>query len=325
MRIFITGSNGFVGSRLMWRLSELGHTVRGIDRSTHCMIDPHPATVKGDICYPESYAPFGDETFDLLIHCAASKHDFGITREEYYRDNEEGTRALMQWAAGRVQRVIYYSTVSVYGHQPHPCDETSPYKPNTLYGASKLAGEVEIRQWWEKDRTRQVVFLRPTIIYGPHNYANMYNLIDMMHRRPWVTIGDGSQVKSMVSLANLTDMTEHAITLLRPGVQAFNCIDTPYITVHQLMLLIAAQPGFRMPRFTIPLRWAVAGGRVFDVLGKVTGRDFPVNSDRMRKLATATDYRVDKLAATGYVQRHAIADEIARTCRWYLEHKKGKG
>ncbi|MCD4828667.1 MAG: NAD-dependent epimerase/dehydratase family protein [Candidatus Cloacimonetes bacterium] len=322
MRILITGSNGFVGSRLMWHYGEQGHEVHGIDRSPDCMIEPHPNTVQGDICNLADYAPFEHRKFDLLIHCAAAKHDFGIGDAEYYRDNEEGTRQLMRWAGASISRVIYYSTVSVYGHQSAPCDETAPFEPNTVYGSSKLAGEVVIEQWQQQDASRQVVFLRPTIIFGPHNYANMYNLIDMLHRRPWVTVGKGEHIKSMVSLANLVDMTDHAIGLLKPGIEAYNCIDTPYITVRGLMEHIAAQQGFRMPRVCIPLGLAIGIGRLFDVLGKLLRKDLPINSDRMKKFATSTDYKAEKLAASGYVQRHATADELARTCAWYLRHKR---
>ena len=49
MNILITGSNGFVGSRLMWVLEEKGHEVHGIDNSTHCLREKHPNTIIGDI------------------------------------------------------------------------------------------------------------------------------------------------------------------------------------------------------------------------------------------------------------------------------------
>lgn len=49
MNILITGSNGFVGSRLMWFLEEKGHNVWGIDKSEICLWKKHRNTIKGDI------------------------------------------------------------------------------------------------------------------------------------------------------------------------------------------------------------------------------------------------------------------------------------
>jgi len=49
MNILITGSNGFVGSNLMWELEEDGHTVIGIDISEHCEGKKHSQTLRGDI------------------------------------------------------------------------------------------------------------------------------------------------------------------------------------------------------------------------------------------------------------------------------------
>jgi nucleoside-diphosphate-sugar epimerase len=322
MKILVTGSNGFVGSRLMWYLEEKKHDVHGIDKRELCLSKRHDKTLIGDIRNIEDLNKL-DKNFDLIIHCAADKHDFGISKDSYYSNNEYGTQVLAEWAASsKIDKMIYYSTVSIYGHEAVPCDESGPHKPDNDYGASKLAGEVVLEKWHKADETRALIILRPSIIYGTHNFANMYNLIDMMHRKPWITIGNGSHKKSMVALENLVDMTYFMFDHLKPGIQYFNTLDKPYYTVHELMESIAKNKGFSMPIIKFPLQFAISIGKCFDLLAKLTGIDIPINSDRMRKFAISTEYYSEKIRKLGYKQQHTIDKEIARTCEWYLKNWK---
>lgn len=321
MRILITGSNGFVGSRLMYYLEERGEQVWGIDRSTDCNYKTHPNTMIGDIRFMEDLRKLPG-AFDLIIHAAAEKHDFGVSGEAYFDTNEGGTRVLMQYADEiACKKVIYYSTVSVYGHQDKPCDETAEYKSNTIYGDSKFAGEKVIWEWMKNDASKEVVTLRPSVIYGTYNFANMYNLIHQMYTSPKLMIGSGNNIKSMVALDNLCDMTYFMFDKMKPGVQNLNCIDKPYVTVNDVMKIVAKTKGFQMPSLRIPYFIAYSIGLVFDVLGKITGKDYRLNSDRVTKFVTATDYRAEKIREMGYVQQHSIEDAMTRMVEWYVQDK----
>jgi nucleoside-diphosphate-sugar epimerase len=296
MNILITGSTGFVGSRLMIYLEEKGHTVWGIDNSNHCLRDVHPHNTFGDIRNVEDFDVFKDKDINMIIHCAASKHDFGISTDEYYSNNEYGTEVVMHFAKDqKVKKIIYYSTVSCYGHEAVPCDESGPLIPDNEYGASKLAGEKVIEKYVTEDPELEVFFLRPSIIYGPNNFANMYNLIAMQHRKFWVTIGEGSHIKSMVSLENLIDMTYWCFDRFKPGIQIYNTLDKPYITVKKLMHIIATHDGFSMPTVTVPLALAICVGK-------------------------STEYYSDKIREDGYVQKHSIEDQMSETIEWFVKN-----
>lgn len=323
MNILITGSNGFVGSRLMYYLEEKGHQVWGIDNSEECNIEKHTKTKIGDIRNIKDLHKFDDVKFELIIHCAADKHDFGISKESYFSNNEYGTQIVAEYAEEqRIDKIIYYSTVSVYGHQPHPCDETAEYLSNTVYGDSKFAGEKVLWKWQEADTKRALITLRPSVIYGPNNFANIYNLINQMHKFSWFMVGDGSHIKSMIALENMVEMTYFMINKFKPGVQNFNCIDKPYLTVKQLMQTISKNDGFSMPIIYIPFWFSIAIGNVFDVVGKIIKKELPINSDRMKKFGISTDYRAEKIREIGYVQQHTIEDVFRQTCEWYLRVNK---
>ena len=204
MNILVTGSNGFVGSQLMWELEKLNHNVIGIDISPHCNSKPHPETVVGDIRSFEDLDKVNNifqtkynNSLELIIHCAAAKHDFGISREEYFSHNQYGTQRLLEFAEKTdIHKLIYLSTVSVFGHPQGRADEETPYNPDNPYGESKLGGELLCIEWQKKNPQNELIVLRPTVIYGPHNFANIYKLINTLHRTPLVTVGKGNYVKS---------------------------------------------------------------------------------------------------------------------------------
>ena len=218
-----------------------------------------------------------------------------------------------------IKKIIYYSTVSVYGHQSHPCDETSEYLSNTVYGDSKFAGEKVLWKWQEAGSKRALITLRPSVIYGPNNFANMYNLINQMYKFPWFMVGDGNHIKSMIALENMVDMTYFILDKFSPGIQNFNCIDKPYLTVKRLMQIVAKNDGFSMPKIYIPLWIAISIGKVFDLFGRIIGKELPINSDRMKKFGTSTDYRAEKIRELGYIQQHTIEDVFKQTCEWYMK------
>ena len=145
------------------------------------------------------------------------------------------------------------------------------------------------------------------------------SLIKQMHKYPWFMVGNGNHIKSMIALENMVDMTYFMINKFKPGVQNFNCIDKPYLTVKQLMRTISKNDGFSMPIVYIPFWFSIAIGKVFDVFGKIINKDLPINSDRMKKFGTSTDYRAEKIREMGYVQQHSIEDVFKKTCEWYLK------
>ena len=74
------------------------------------------------------------------IICLAAEHkDFGVSREDYFRTNEYGTRVICE-AASRagVRKIVFYSSVAVYGNAPFFTNEDTKPEPSGPYGASSL-------------------------------------------------------------------------------------------------------------------------------------------------------------------------------------------
>jgi dTDP-4-dehydrorhamnose reductase len=136
MRILITGVTGQVGAAVREALSASAAVVPA-DRN---LLDlSHPEKISAAL---DRYAP------DLIVNPAAyTAVDRAEDEKELaFRVNAQAPGAIARWAAPRGVPVIHFSTDYIFnGTGTRPWNEDDPAEPLSAYGASKLAGEFEVR------------------------------------------------------------------------------------------------------------------------------------------------------------------------------------
>ena len=137
MRILLTGGSGQVGGALRVPLSAMG-TVVSLDRS------------QLDLSLPDSIPRVLSKVApDLIVNPAAYT---AVDRAEdeveiAYRVNAAAPGKIAAWASTRDIPLIHFSTDYAFdGSGQRPWREQDPTGPLSVYGASKLAGEVAIRE-----------------------------------------------------------------------------------------------------------------------------------------------------------------------------------
>jgi nucleoside-diphosphate-sugar epimerase len=105
------------------------------------------------------------------------------------------------------------------------------------------------------------------------------------------------------------------------GIQIFNYADEPHMKTYELIDLICKVSGRKSIKFHIPLTLAVTVGGFFDILGKVTGKDFSITGARMKKFATPTYHRAEKIRTLGFIAQHSIEDGLKINISWYKQIK----
>src|SRR5947209_8587084 len=107
--VFITGGSGFIGGRLIERLREDGHEVRGLARSDAAaqrVRERGAEPVMGSLDDVDAMRS-GAQGCELAFHAAATLGDWG-RREEFERGNVEGTRNVLRACADAgVRRVVH--------------------------------------------------------------------------------------------------------------------------------------------------------------------------------------------------------------------------
>lgn len=323
MKVLIIGSSGFIGEFLTRKLTSIGHECVGFDITPPSEdLQKICRCIKGNMLSREDILKAA-QGVDLVITLAAKHHDFGVTREEFFHVNETGTKILLECCTElSLKKLVFYSTVAVYGTKEEPTTENTLPTPDNYYGESKLAAEKLIHRWIEEDKSRSVIIIRPTVVFGPNNFANVHNLIDKICRKRFIFVGDGKNIKSVAYVENLVDATIFLIDRLEPGVQIFNYSDEPQLTISETVDTIATYMPYSIPKIKLPLWFAVTFGSIFDFLGKITGRNYPITAARMKKFATATYHKAEKIRKLGFVNQVDIKEGFRRMVKWYLETQR---
>lgn len=317
MKVLVTGGAGFIGQYFAPALAAAGHSTVALDLARAA--DPAAPVVLGDLRDRAALeAALGG--CDTVLHLAAAHHDFGISRDTFFSVNETGARTLTDaMDAQGVRELCFFSTVAVYGDAPPPYDEETSPAPNTPYGASKLAGEQVFRQWTARGEGRRCLVIRPTVTFGPGNFANMYSLIREIDRGRFLRVGRGTNIKSLSYVENLVAATLYLWSRPeRAPFEVFNYIDKPDLTSGKIVAAVYEDLGRPLSKLSVPYPVARALALPFDAVIAVTGRNLPISSARLKKLVLSeTRYEADRVRAAGFVPPVDLREGIRRMVAWY--------
>jgi nucleoside-diphosphate-sugar epimerase len=256
---------------------------------------------------------------NAVYHLAAAHHDTGISEATYFDVNERGTQVLVDaMARYQIDDLSFVSTVAVYGATDRVPTERSEPRPLSHYGASKLAAEKVIAKWLSLGTARRAVVVRPSVVFGPHNFANMYSLMRQIHSGRFVQVGSGDNIKSMCYVDNLVGFMRFLANKQAPGLALYNYVDKPDMCSRDIVATIYQAFGRDVPTFSVPLTLALALMLPVDALSRLLGKQLPVSGFRIRKFA-ANETHFDATAAhtSGYVPAVPLLDGIRRMADWY--------
>jgi len=292
----------------------------GIDRNEPSGCAPD-VFIQGDLL-DSGVLEKGIEDVDAIYHLAAAKDDWGISREEFFRENVGVTQAILEASAREdVKTHVFYSTVAVHGPGEEPTDESAPYRPTIAYGESKVECEKLYRQFAEEHSSVRVLLLRPSAIYGAGQpwRTNVYRLIDAIYKKRFIMIGDGSALKTTSYIENLLAANQFLVDRLQLGVQAYIYVDEPVMSTKKLVRYIYKHMGKKEPRWSLPLGVVKPVAYLSDVAAELTGIDFPITAARIEKFCTSTNFDASAIREFGFEQPVDNETAVAKTVAWQLD------
>lgn len=319
--VLVTGATGFIGRGLAARLAAGGLRVRCLARpGSGALKAAGLEWVEGDLLDKPSLERAAAGV-SAVWHLGAlvRPREFIVSRSElagrFQAVNAQGTENMARAAAAAgVKRFIYFSSISAGG--PAVKKEEDEPRPLTVYGRSKLAGELALRRA-AAETGLDFVIVRPAMIYGPG--AQRWEALFKLIRNGLVPVpGSGDYTPSVCWLENLMDGALVAAEKGAAG-SVFNISEEP-ITLNELTAALAGflkvKPVFiRVPKALLaPFIYLADKGLA--ALGLAApGLNFLADYGSFREAVSSWSHDTSKLRALGWKPALPTREAFAETVR----------
>jgi GlcNAc-P-P-Und epimerase len=311
--IGVIGGSGFVGREVLRQLAEVNRIAVNIDRDAPS--NPGLAEWRKADLSDTTQLQFALKGCTHIILLAAEWRDDIRPVARYYDVNFGGTANVIAAAKSLgISQLVFTSSVSIYGHTTFEVEEDYPPQPINDYGKSKLLAERELLHWASDTDNLALTIVRPTVIFGPGNRGNVWNLLRQMSHGPFVMIGNGQNRKSVAYVENVSAFLIQCLTA-KVGTHVFNYADKPDLSMTELTQLVGEQMNRKAGSGSvrIPRSIAMPSAKLFDLASALLRRPFGITSERVMKFCANTQYSAAAVAATGFIPPVTIRDALAHT------------
>ena len=306
-KIAITGGAGFIGTQLAKLLKADGHELVLIDLKASETFPDESVIV--DITNADALSETLKDV-DTIYHLAAEHRDDVSPISRYTDVNVDGGKNVIAAAkAHGIDKIIFSSTVAVYGLDAGESKESDTPAPFNPYGQSKLDSEKTFEDWATEDANRSLVIMRLVATFGPGNRGNIFTLMNQIASGKFVMIGDGSNRKSIAYVGNVAKFLQHALDF-GAGHHLYNYADKPDLNMRDFVESVRGTLGYKGVGPQMPYAIGLIGGGVFDVAAKITGKKFPISTIRIKKFCADTVVNADKIHSGDFYAPYSLHDGL---------------
>lgn len=327
----VTGATGLLGSHIVEGLVARGERVRALVRPTSDISFLQKLDVDlaiGDLHDPQSLRQALTGA-DVVYHCAARVGDWGAW-QLYEREVIHATRQLVETCRDLgVNRVLYVSSVTVYGHpRPggQPITEDAPFGQRLYwfwdyYCRSKIAAEALAREYGPG-----LTVVRPSWIYGPRDRNSFPRILGAFRAGRVSLIGNGDNLLNIVYASDVAEGAILAANHPDAGGRAYNLCSEGEVTQRQFLDALCVALDRPPVRRRLPFRLAYAGGLLSEAIGRAIRLKRPpyVTRYAVGLVGRPTEFSIARARSElGWEPRVGAMEGLRRTVEWWKRTQRG--
>ncbi|MBQ7141166.1 MAG: NAD-dependent epimerase/dehydratase family protein [Bacilli bacterium] len=260
MNILVTGGAGFIGSHLVERLLNNGHSVVVVDNYTlgkkenlnAVLNNKNLKIIECNIDETEKFCELlKDEKFDIVYHLAANSdiQKGGQNPDVDFRDTFMTTRSVLElMKRNNIKNLFFSSTSAVYGDKTNQLltEDMGDLKPISYYGGAKYASESFISSYAYMNDFNVVIFRFPNVI-GPHlTHGVIYDFKKKLEKNPneLEILGDGTQTKPYIYVLDLIEAMIYLTKEFNLGVEIYNAGVETATSVTKIADIVCKELGY---------------------------------------------------------------------------------
>ena len=293
MRYFITGGTGFIGGRLISQLLAAGDQVaclvRNPDKATN-LAQQGVALVKGELSDRQVMRE-AMRGLDGVFHIAALYKLGPEFKNQMYAANVEGTRQVLEAAAAAdVPRIVYTSTVGVFGNtHGQIVDESYRVAQQTLsseYERTKWAAHYDVAVPLQQ-KGLPLVIVQPGGVTGPGDTSPLNMVYDLYLNRMPVMMGP----RAGLTVAHVDDIAlGHRMAMEKGRAGESYILAGPALTYKQMMEMWQKICGLPAPKLWLPGWAAHASASIMSGLERTLKLKMALSSEALETQADYTFY-----------------------------------
>lgn len=325
MRVFITGSSGYIGGMLVDRFLEdkVVEKIVALDMQN----PPRPENERltyiihnlGDQGWEEKVLAHGVP--DVVIHCAyVIREEYGKRREWQIKSNITAAERVFDFVfKNKIPRLIHFSTVASYGARPENSiarkfREDDPFlESNYLYGVDKKIIEEKLLDMFHVSSFKpQVVVVRPCAITGPRGQFmfKRFGLLQMVkYGFPIVPITGSDSARQYVHEDDVLEAMRLMAYGAIPGdYEVFNLAPMDFLLLKDMAKEIG-KVSARVPMFlgkiAFGAMWHLSRGKIPTVPAGINSYTYPIIVDG------------SKIARFGFKYKYSAREALRADCGYY--------